>query len=162
MRIRLCTGDWCHDGRWAESVAHIILQDEDRTVSILLASYYWGEVCIVDLTSFNVVHFRSSVLSKRPPSVVSAGGGLHCINRCVSQPIFVHDALGQRERTFRPCMRPHGNLTPPRISPRRPPSLRRLTAMLPLQRSTLGLDASIIISSACRGLRCGCAAPSES
>ena len=92
----------------------------------------------------------------------------------------------------------HGNLTPPRITPRRPPLLRRLTSSeslprlvsaqrrkarllrhsssppLPiksfdsagspsmLQRSTSGLDASIFNASACHGLRCGCAAPTES
>lgn len=31
-----------------------------------------------------------------------------------------------------------------------------------LSRSTLGLNGSIIIASACHGLRCGCAAPSDS
>ena len=50
---------------------------------------------------------------------------------------------------------------PLRFSERRPPLLRRLTTLLSLQRSALGLDASIFNASACHGLRCGCAAPSE-
>ena len=58
------------------------------------------------------------------------------------------------EHISRSCIWPHGTLTPVWFSHRRTSWLRRLTALLPLLRSTCLLCVSIIIASACRGLRC--------
>lgn len=41
MCIWFSARNWRHDGGRAESVARIILQDENRTETILLTSYYW-------------------------------------------------------------------------------------------------------------------------
>lgn len=58
-----------------------------------------------------------------------------CINRFCFCP-YLSTTPRTRERILRQCILPHGNLTPPRISARRPHWLRRLTALfVPLQRS---------------------------
>ena len=76
------------------------------------------------------------------------------------QSFFVVRICSQRPRTWehiiRPCIWTHGTLTPVWFSHRRTSWLRRLTALLPLQRSTCLLCVSIIMFSACRGLRYEC------
>ena len=85
-----------------------------------------------------------------------------------SKPIFVHDALDKRERTFRPVQMKGFDFQasweshPSEDLSETPSFVATAHGTLPLQRSTLGLDASIIIASACHGLRCGCAETSES
>ena len=94
----------------------------------MLTAAACAEIDSIDFTSFYFFHI-SLRLSKKAAECFLANDRLGiCINRFCFCP-YLSTTPRTRERILRQCILPHGNLTPPRISARRPHWLRRLTVL---------------------------------